>query len=98
MYNNSIFLERGFILKINISLDDELVGRIDNCAEANYMSRSGLISFATTQYLNQADMIVLLKDMSLAMRKIADNGTIDSDTMQQLEDFERMCKMIVGQK
>lgn len=31
-----------------------MVERIDNYADANYMSRSGLISFATSQYLNQA--------------------------------------------
>lgn len=41
-------------MKVQVSLDEKLVERIDNYAFANYMSRSGLISFATTQYLNQA--------------------------------------------
>lgn len=85
-------------MKLQISLDEKLVERLDNYAEANYMTRSGLISFATTQYLNQADMILLIKDMSLAMRKIADNGSVDDKTMEQLEDFERLCKMMIGQK
>lgn len=82
-------------MKINVSLDDELLKRVDNYADANYMSRSGLISFACVQFLNQAELMMLVKDMSLAMRKIADTGSIDDESMKQLEDFERICKMIV---
>lgn len=83
-------------MKVQISLDEKLVERIDNYANSNYMSRSGLISFATTQYLNQADAVLMLKDMSLAMRKISEKGNIDKETMQQLEDLERLCKMITS--
>ena len=34
--------------KITISLDDELVKRVDKYADENYMSRSGLISLSLT--------------------------------------------------
>lgn len=85
-------------MKINISLDDDLVQRIDTFADSNYMSRSGFISFACTQYLNTAEVMVMVKDMALAMRKIADSGKIDDVTMSQLEDFERLSKLLVGQK
>ena len=40
-------------MKVNVTLDDELMQRVDNYADRNYMSRSGLISIAVTQYLNQ---------------------------------------------
>lgn len=80
-------------MKLQISLDDKLVSRIDNYADTNYMSRSGFISLACTNYLNQVDVIMLVKDMSLAMRKIADTGTVDAETMEKLEDFERFCRM-----
>ena len=36
-------------MKVNISLDDELMKRLDDYADRNYMSRSGLISLACTQ-------------------------------------------------
>lgn len=71
--------------------------RVDSYAAANYMSRSGLISFATNQYLNQAELIMLVKDMSVSMRKIADSGMVDSETEKQLQDFERACKVLTGQ-
>lgn len=81
-------------MKVQVSLDDNLVSRIDSYADANYMSRSGLISLATTQYLNQVEVMMLVKDMSLAMRKIADTGNVDHDTLEKLEDFERFCKLV----
>ena len=83
-------------MKVQVSLDDNLVERIDNYADANYMSRSGLISLATAQFLNQAEMMLLVKDMSLAMRKIADTGNLDHETMEKLEDLERFCKLVTG--
>lgn len=81
-------------MKINISLDDELVKRIEDYADRNYMSRSGCISFACTQFLNQADAVRAVKDLSVSMRKIADTGKIDKETLGQLEDFERIANML----
>lgn len=82
--------------KVNITLDDELLQRVDKYADENYMSRSGLISFSVTQFLNQADVITAIKEMTVCIRKIADNGKVDHETMEQLEDFERLSKMLVG--
>ena len=85
-------------MKLGITLDDELVKRIDAFADANYMSRSGLLSLAVTQYLNAADVSQAIKEMALAMRKIADNGEIDDETRGQLEDFERVAKFLTNSK
>lgn len=85
-------------MKVNVSLDDELMVRIDNYADNNYMSRSGFISLACTQYLNSMEVMMLVKDMALAMRKIADSGTVDDATIKKLEDFERISKFLVGQR
>lgn len=84
-------------MKVNVTLDDELMQRVDNYADRNYMSRSGLISLAVTQYLNQQEVIFAIKDVSLAIRKIADTGKMDHETIEQFEDFERLSKMFLGQ-
>lgn len=81
-------------MKVQITLDDALMKRVDAYADENYMSRSGLLSLAATQYLNAVDVTKAIKDMSVAMRKIADNGSVDHETMEQLEDFERLSKML----
>ena len=82
-------------MKINISLDDELVKRIESYADANYMSRSGFISLACTQYLASADIVTAIKNISLAMSKIADTGEVDEETQKQLEDYERLANLLV---
>lgn len=84
--------------KVQITLDDKLLERIDTYADENYMSRSGLVSLAATQFLNTAEITRAVKDLSLAMRKIADTGTIDHDTMEQLEDFERIAQYLTPKK
>lgn len=83
-------------MKINITLNDELVSRIDNYADNNYMSRSGLISLACTQFLNAYEVTNSLIEMTLAVKKIADTGKLDKETLEQLEDFERISKMLSG--
>lgn len=82
--------------KVQISIDDKLLERIDNYADDNYVSRSGLISLGMAEFLNSKEVIGLVKDMSLAVRKIADNSVVDDETMNKLEDFERVCKMLLG--
>lgn len=82
-------------MKINISLDDELVKRIENYADNNYMSRSGFISLACTQYLASADVVTAIKSLSLALNKISDSGEVDAETQQQLEHYERLANLLV---
>lgn len=85
-------------IKVNITLDEDLMRRVDEYAEENYLNRSSLVSLATTQFLNAADVTKAIKDMAFSMRKIADNGEIDDETRRELEDFERLSRMLVGVK
>lgn len=85
-------------MKVQISINEELLNRADKYATDNYMSRSGLISLSLTQFLNANDVTYAIKDMALSMRKIADTGQLDHETIQKLEDFERLAKMLYGAK
>lgn len=84
-------------MKVQISINDELLERADNFADENYMSRSGLIAQALNQYLTQAEVAIAVKNMALALRKIADTGQLDDETIKQFEDYERIAKMYSGQ-
>ena len=46
--------------KINISIDDELLKKADKFAKKIYTSRSGLISIALVNYMNNQDAITKL--------------------------------------
>jgi len=80
--------------KIQISIDDALLEKVDICSDEMYMSRSGFLSYAAVQVVNQGLMIKAITDVSLAMRKIADNGEVDEESKQQLADFERLINMM----
>lgn len=83
-------------VKVNITLDEELLQRIESFADENYLTRSGLITLATSQYLIQAEASRAIVDLSLAMRKIAETGTITEDQLKELENFERFARMFSG--
>lgn len=83
-------------MKLGISLDEDLLKRADAFADKNYMSRSGLISLSLTAYLNSAEFVGYMRDLTLCVRKIADSGVIDHETMEQIEDLERVAKLLSG--
>lgn len=81
-------------MKLQISLNDSLLERIDKFASNNYMSRSGLISLACTTYLGQNEMAIAVRDLSVAMNKIAEKGEVDPETKEKLEDFRRLAEVL----
>ncbi len=85
-------------MKVTMSLDDELMKRIDDYAKKNYTSRSGLVTIATTQFLNANELQEVIKGMALSFAKIADNGSFSEEDRKQMEDYERICKLLVGAK
>lgn len=82
-------------MKVQITCDDELMKRVDTFADENYMSRSGLFSLAVAQYLNAQEVVKAIKEISVSIKKIADTGKVDHDTMEELEDFQRLANMLV---
>lgn len=82
--------------KINVSINDELLKRIDDYAAVNYLSRSGMVTLACTQFLNQNDIIQAVMRLDLAIQKIASTGQVDDETQQELDDFSRLSKLLIG--
>lgn len=83
-----------YMAKVQVSIDDKLLARIDDYADNNYISRSGLISMGMNEYLNSKEVMLLVKNIGIAVQKIADQGSVDDETMQEIEDFEKLCKLV----
>lgn len=81
-------------MKVNITIPDDLLTRIDEYADENYMSRSGFLANSATQVLNSNDLVKAIQTMSFAIAKIAETGEIDEETLKQLEDFQRFANLI----
>lgn len=77
-------------MKINITIDDELLSRADDFAKKNYLSRSGLISYALNDYLTQKELFSAIASMGISMQKLADKKEIDDDFKAELENFYKL--------
>ena len=82
-------------MKLQISVDDELMAKVDQAIEAMHVNRSGYFSMAVAQQVQTWEMVNAIKLMSFAIKKIADTGVVDDETRHQIEDFERLVKMVV---
>lgn len=82
-------------MKVQISVDDELMAKVDQAIEAMHVNRSGYFSMAVAQQVQTWEMVNAIKLMSFSIKKIADTGVVDDETRHQIEDFERLVKMIV---
>lgn len=74
--------------KINISFDRELLGKIDEYAKNNYMSRTAVIKQACTQLVMAQEVTQALSKLALSMQRIADTQEIDEQSKKELESFK----------
>ena len=81
-------------MKINMTINDELLKRVDDYAKANYLSRSGFLAICATQYLNAAELTASINSMALCFRQIAETGSLSDEQMKQLKDFEVLSRIL----
>ena len=85
-------------VKINITLDENLLNDVDDYCDENYMSRSALISMSLVQVINQQKIIDSLRDASIAIKKASEVGHIDEETRKTLEDFQALSRLMAPLK
>lgn len=81
--------------RVTMTLNDELLKRIDTYAKDNYMNRSSVVSFACNQFLTGVELTSLMVDMKRAVKKIADSGNCTEEQMKELEKYQSLCDMFV---
>lgn len=82
-------------VKLQITMDEDLLADVDDYCDKNYMNRSWLITQAVNQVINQQKVVDALCDISIAIKKVSDTGVLDEETEKQLADFETVVKMFV---
>lgn len=83
-------------VKVQITLEEELLEQVDNYCDKNYMNRSWLISQALVKVLNEQKVIDSLADISVSIKTVTESGELDDETRREFEKFEALCKMFVG--
>lgn len=80
--------------KINITVNDDLLKKIDDFADENYTTRSGFFAQAANQFLLEKSVPKSLQDIAVCFKRIADNNQIDEESKKQLEEFAILSKML----
>lgn len=83
-------------MRVTMTLNDELLKRIDTYAKDNYMNRSSVVSFACNQFLTGVELTSLMVDMKRAVKKIADSCTCTDEQLKELEKYEALCDLFVA--
>ena len=84
--------------KVNLTFPPELMREIDEYCKQNYLTRSGFVQIASTSYLNAHKMTRAMQELTAIVRRMADeqekSGSVSEVDMQQLEDIERILKLL----
>ena len=81
--------------KLQITMDSDLLAEVDLYCEKNHMNRSWMISQSVLQLVNQQKMVDSITNVSLALKKAVEVGSIDDDTKRQIEAFEALSKLFI---
>lgn len=81
-------------MRVNMTLNDELLQRIDNYANSNYMSRSSVVAFACNQFLMAHELQSLLVDMKRCFQKIAETGCCSEEQLAELARYQSLFDMV----
>lgn len=84
------------LIRVNMNVPEELLKRLDDYASSNYQTRSSVMCQACDQYLNAKQMQKLFADMAVTFEKLSKIETIDEESKKQLDEFERLAKLISG--
>lgn len=81
-------------MKVGITMNDDLMHRIDEYCANNYLSRSGFLSLAANTYLNNELAIKAVFDLSVSMRQIADSNKINDEDVRKIEKIVATYKVL----
>lgn len=81
-------------MKVNVTLNDDLLAKVDQYADENGMTRSGLIAVALGDYLSARELTSAIKSIAFTMQDIASKGEVDEEAQKQLDDFQRLVNLL----
>lgn len=84
--------------KVNVSIPDELLQRLDEYADNNFQSRSGAITMMVNQFLVSQQIQSQMSEMVEALKKIADGKDLTEDEVTAMLGFEALAKQFKQQQ
>ena len=84
--------------KINITLENELIEQLDSFCQKNFTNRSVFISQSISQVLLHQRVSDSITNVSIALQKCLELGSLDDETLKKLNEFEALTALALGTK
>lgn len=79
--------------RIQISLNEKLLVRVDNFCEKNYLTRSGFLAMCCTQFLDGQEILEQMGAITEILNKFSNDQELTSDELEKLESYQKLCDM-----
>lgn len=80
-------------VKIQITVEDELLNRVDEYADEHYTSRSGAFALAADQLVSTDEMKKAIKRVTNAMESMAKGKELTEEQQADLETFRVLSRL-----
>ena len=106
-YNNSsptawmigeVISESPLLIQIEqrLTIDEDLLARIDAYADDHYITRSGFFSLAADEFLTAVEFKQFMPAFNDLLQKVADGKEISPDDQKKLDGFQAMSDIFTG--
>lgn len=83
------------LYKVNLTFPHELMDEIDDYAKTHYLTRSGFVQLACTEYLTAHRMTAAMEKMLELIQDWAKRSdTLTEEDQKQIEDLENILSII----
>lgn len=79
--------------KVQISIDDDLLVKVDDYCKKNCITRSGFISMMCSQWLQKEELTKTLNLLQGAMLKVTEGKDLPPEQQQEIDDYMRLVSM-----
>lgn len=81
-------------MKIQISVSDELLARVDDFAKRTYMTRSAVFQQGALSYVSANETLAMLPVIQNILDNIDLSGEISEEDLKTVEDYQNAVKLI----
>lgn len=82
--------------KVQFTIEEELLQELDDYCVKNYTNRSNVICQSVLQTIIQKKMVDSIMNVSLALKKVSESGTLDPEAERMMKEFEVLSNMFLG--
>ncbi len=81
-------------MKINVTINDNLLKEIDQYCEENYIPRSTFLATSANKVLKENQLISEFKKMNVTLEKIAEKNNATDEQLKELQEIQFMLNLL----